>query len=1242
MAETPQPQVQTTPNPTAPSVPAAEGKFRNGLIIGSLGVAAAIIFGVLYLFVLAPSIPGTGIGWFLFSFATGLTMIVMPCTLPLAFVIVPLAMGKGLIRGLGMALSFGAGVAATLSLYGVIAALLGGAAIDALGADLESVKNWVYLIAGIFALLFALGGIGLVKFQMPSYTGAAPAFIQKRQDVVKAFMLGLFLGNVGVGCPHPATPLILIEIASSGDVLYGWLLFLTHAIGRILPLLLLAFLAILGVNGLSWVMKRKDAVERGTGWAMVFVAGFILTLGLFTHDWWVNSGIHSALEKVTQESALNTLLNDTLGTNVAHVHDLEEGPGMFGLPLWLGNWFLVAVWLIPIWWWYIRKRHDLHEKPSFQIRQISSTIKQLEEDRASIMAAMGENQGTTKEMKALERRLKRLNEDREYLTGERELSDESLGYEVKSLSMQRNYLIIVSIFLALTFIYFMPKNFYLTSISGIGHGDHGHHEAGPTEPVGTPFTQNTIGLADAIPTEVIELSDGDTYEITATVVKKEVGNRTLRMMAYNRMIPGPIIKAEQGDEVTIVFTNDTPLDQTMHHHGLRLDNRSDGVPLVTQDVVKPGETYTYTLTFPDAGLYWYHPHTRDDYGQELGLYGNYLIEPSDPDYWSDVNREVPLVIDDILITSGQIEKFYEEFTNFALLGRFGNEYLINGEKDYVMDVQKGEVIRFFVTNVSNARTYNISIPGASMKLVGGDAGKYELETFEDSFLISPSERVVVEVHFERDGLHKLINTTPSGTHELAFFNVAGEEVAESFTDEFNTARRNADVVEEMQLVRQYLSKQPDKTVRLTVDLGGAEIDHSGHAHHGGGDAGGHGDHGGHDAHAGHGAVDHSGHAHSSGSSNPLDNIQWDDPGATDRINTTENITWKMVDEDTGMENMMINWMFTTGDIVKVRIFNDPMADHVMQHPIHFHGQRFAVLARDGIANDNMVWKDTTLVLPGETVDIVVDMSNPGNWMAHCHIGEHLHAGMMIGFRVQNEDGTAPGDDYRATVPADMQGMHQHTPGMDMSGMGQSGMGMQGSDTMAGLGSSSMTGSEGLTYESEPDRGYVIKPIGTSFRSGKNEQLRFQIFDRGGELIPVPDVNAIQVTIIKDDNTLKFAPGETLHLHDDGHNHSHSWLIKTVHADAGHDHGSEEIVVEGDVISMPVMFPAEGNYRVFVEFFPPGELSQSLAAYDVTVAKGSWEIKDLGYTKDQVWWGMLIISILLMIVLSLGVRKYLKS
>ena len=101
--------------------------------------------------------------------------------------------------------------------------------------------------------------------------------------------------------------------------------------------------------------------------------------------------------------------------------------------------------------------------------------------------------------------------------------------------------------------------------------------------------------------------------------------------------------------------------------------------------------------------------------------------------------------------------------------------------------------------------------------------------------------------------------------------------------------------------------------------------------------------------------------------------------------------------------MDIAYDFKVGDKVKIRLVNDEESegsDHLMQHPIHFHGQRFLVLAVDGEPNENLVWKDTVLVEKGQSVDILLDVTNPGDWMFHCHIAEHLSNGMMGIIKVQ--------------------------------------------------------------------------------------------------------------------------------------------------------------------------------------------------------------------------------------------------
>ena len=131
-------------------------------------------------------------------------------------------------------------------------------------------------------------------------------------------------------------------------------------------------------------------------------------------------------------------------------------------------------------------------------------------------------------------------------------------------------------------------------------------------------------------------------------------------------------------------------------------------------------------------------------------------------------------------------------------------------------------------------------------------------------------------------------------------------------------------------------------------------------------------------------------------------IEWeDDMVEVNRRTTAENMRWKLVDRDTGAANAAIDWKFRVGDQVKIRLVNEMDSDHPMPHPFHVHGAgRFLVLARDGVEEPNLVWKDTVLVRTGETVDILLDVTNPGRWMAHCHIAEHHESGMMFGFDVE--------------------------------------------------------------------------------------------------------------------------------------------------------------------------------------------------------------------------------------------------
>lgn len=331
--------------------------------------------------------------------------------------------------------------------------------------------------------------------------------------------------------------------------------------------------------------------------------------------------------------------------------------------------------------------------------------------------------------------------------------------------------------------------------------------------------------------EVVELKNGDLYKLSAEYVEKEINGKKFIMLGYNGMIPGPMIKVAQGSEITIHIKNNFDMKTTLHSHGVRMDNEFDGAPPVTQSPIKPGETFTYKLKFPDAGMYWYHPHVREDYQQELGLYGNYFVVPSDENYWSPVNREVPLFLDDILIENGGI-KLNKNQADHTLMGRFGNVMLVNGETDYSLSAKKGEVIRFYITNVANVRPFNFLIEDAQMKLVGGDSGAYENEEWANSVIIGPSERVVVEVLFENTGSYALKTKTPDKTHSLGEIIVSEEETIISHVAQFSTLKTNKNTVESIGPFRQYFEKTPDKRLSLTIDMMGQMMNMPGMGHGG--------------------------------------------------------------------------------------------------------------------------------------------------------------------------------------------------------------------------------------------------------------------------------------------------------------------------------------------------------------------------------------------------------------------------
>ena len=196
--------------------------------------------------------------------------------------------------------------------------------------------------------------------------------------------------------------------------------------------------------------------------------------------------------------------------------------------------------------------------------------------------------------------------------------------------------------------------------------------------------------------------------------------------------------------------------------------------------------------------------------------------------------------------------------------------------------------------------------------------------------------------------------------------VADEAPTADYTAHFTTLREHTDVIADIQRFRPYFDRPPDKELTLTLHIQDMPMSVVQFL-----------------------SID----------TTYYPPVEWNDAmPMMNWVSNAKNVRWILRD-GSRRENMDVSWEFAQGEVVKIRVFNDPKSIHPMHHPIHLHGQRLLVLERNGVRTRNLVWKDTAMVPVGSTVDLLVEMSNPGRWMLHCHIAEHLEAGMMMSFTV---------------------------------------------------------------------------------------------------------------------------------------------------------------------------------------------------------------------------------------------------
>jgi FtsP/CotA-like multicopper oxidase with cupredoxin domain len=430
--------------------------------------------------------------------------------------------------------------------------------------------------------------------------------------------------------------------------------------------------------------------------------------------------------------------------------------------------------------------------------------------------------------------------------------------------------------------------------------------------------------------------------------------------AYDGQIPGPTLRLRQGEPVRIIVENKLDEDTTVHWHGIRLPNAMDGVPGLTQPPIRPGETFAYEFTPPDAGTFWYHPHADSLQQLGRGLAGVLIVEESEP---IPVDRELTWMLSDWRLTpKAQIASGFGNGMEAAMSGRVGNTVTLNGTLPTEEKVRAGERIRLRLINGALARIMALRFEGHQPQIVAIDGQPCDPhEPAGGRVLLGPAMRVdlALDMQGEPGKRYRVIDDFYDELAYTLIELVYGQEPA--------ARSRTADAP--LSLPRNPLP-EPDleNAERHELMLQGGMM--SGMM--GGGIMGGDGMTGNRDMMGGGGMM---------GMMSSMDGAAW-------------SINGKSMTGD-GHADMPPALTLKQGGSYVLRLRNQT----AWWHPMHLHGHSFRVLSRNGVADPNRIWSDTVLVPPREAVEIAFVADNPGYWMLHCHVTDHQTAGLMTVLRI---------------------------------------------------------------------------------------------------------------------------------------------------------------------------------------------------------------------------------------------------
>ena len=420
------------------------------------------------------------------------------------------------------------------------------------------------------------------------------------------------------------------------------------------------------------------------------------------------------------------------------------------------------------------------------------------------------------------------------------------------------------------------------------------------------------------------------------------GEAPTPIWGYDGMSPGPMLRVKQGEPLKVRLVNDLKQDTVIHWHGLRLPNAMDGVPYLTQKPVAPGQSFDYAFTPPDAGTFWYHTHFGSTEQLARGLYGVLLVDEPEP---LQIDRDLVIVVDDWrLMNDGTIQPSFGNFHDAMMAGRLGQYITLNSQDLLELPVKTNERIRLRIVNTANSRIFQLRIDKHTARVMAVDGQPCPPEVAPGGVLrLAPGTRIDLFLDATLEAGAKspiLVDDLRGGW--LPVGNLVYEQGAPA---------RPAPLAEPQPLPANPLPAKLDLANALKLDVpldGGGMAMMMGRAR-----------------------------APFTGYGIPEQQRIWALAGVS----------------ATGHDGPP---MFTVprGRTVVLNYINRTAFPHAM----HVHGHHFRAFDDSG-EGFRPYWLDTVIVDVDRSVRTAFVADNPGKWMMHCHMIEHMATGMAAWFHV---------------------------------------------------------------------------------------------------------------------------------------------------------------------------------------------------------------------------------------------------